>query len=122
MLGLDWFLSEPIDFEHKNYLLLSYVSELENSYSIRRLSPYLLWTEKLVTELKIFKENLQNFEGSLRREVVGVSNLGLIYDEIKKPRKMDELIEIVDYSKPILESKLEVGYKLFKKYPQVLYL
>ena len=65
MLGLDWFLSEPIDFEHKNYLLLSYVSELENSYSIRRLSPYLLWTEKLVTELKIFKENLQNFEGSL---------------------------------------------------------
>lgn len=122
MLGLDWFLSEPIDFEHKNYLLLSYVSELENSYSIRRLSPYLLWTEKLVTELKIFKENLQNFESSLRREVVGISNLDLIYDEIKKPRKMDELIEIVDYSKPILESKLEIGYKLFKKYPQVLYL
>lgn len=122
MLGLNWFMSEPIDFEHKNYLLLSYVSEVENSYSVKRLSPYLLWTEKLVGELKIFKENIQNFEGSIRREIIGVSRSGLIYEEIKKPQKLDELIEIVDYSKPILESKLEVGYKLFKKYPQVLYL
>lgn len=122
MLGLNWFMSEPIDFEHKNYLLLSYVSEVENSYSVKRLSPYLLWTEKLVSELKIFKENIQNFEGSIRREIIGVSRSGLIYEEIKKPQKLDELIEIVDYSKPILESKLEVGYKLFKKYPQVLYL
>lgn len=122
MLGLNWFISDPIDFEHKNYLLLSYVGEIEESYSRKELSPYLLWTEKLVSELKIFRSNLENFEGSIRRNLIGISKSGLVYSEVNKPEKLDEIVEIVEYSKPILECKLEVGYKLFKKYPQVLYL
>jgi hypothetical protein len=122
MLGLNWFISDPIDFEHKNYLLLSYVGEVEDSYSKMRLSPYLLWTEKLVNELKLFRSNLENFENSIKKDLIGFSKSGLIYSEVKKPEKLDEIVEIVEYSKPILECKLEVGYKLFKKYPQVLHL
>ena len=91
MLGLNWFISDPIDFEHKNYLLLSYVSEVEESYSRKELSPYLLWTEKLVSELKLFRLNLENFESSIRRNLIGISKSGLIYSEVNKPEKLDDI-------------------------------
>ena len=43
------------------------------------------------------------------------------YSEIETPEKLKEVIEIIDYSKPLLEVKLKLGYKLFEKYPQLLY-
>ena len=73
MLSLDWFCQVPLDFEHKNYLLLQYLKLVDDSFSVRKLSPYLLWTEKLVKEL-------------------------------------------VDF-----QSKIDLGYKLLNKYPQLLF-
>lgn len=122
MLQLNWFSTEPLDFEHKNYLLLAYLSEIDSSFSIHRLSPYLLYTEKLITELDVFKVNLELFEKTARREMIGFSfKTGPIYSDVKRPDKFDEIIEIVNFSKPLLESKLKLGYKLFEKFPQLLY-
>lgn len=77
MLSLDWYKEAPIDFEHKNYLLLDYLSKIDTSYSQLKLSPYLLWTEKLVLELEAFKVNLEIFESSLKKELVGITPFGL---------------------------------------------
>ena len=41
-----WFYEPPIDFEHKHYLLLQYLSDIDKSYSLLKLSPYLLHTEE----------------------------------------------------------------------------
>jgi hypothetical protein len=122
MLKLDWFIETPIDFEHKNYILLHYISEIDNSYANHNLNPYLLWTEKLVNELSIFKENFELFSKSLKKDIIGFSFFsGIKYSEVSIPEKVDEIFEIVDYSKPILESKIKIGYLLHKKYPQILY-
>lgn len=121
MLSLDWYKEAPIDFEHKNYLLLDYLSKIDTSYSQLKLSPYLLWTEKLVQELEQFKINIQMFESSLKKELVGITLFGLKWKEIERTDELKEIYEIVDYSKPILEVKIKIGYKLFNKYPQILY-
>ena len=122
MLSLDFFYTQPIDFEYKNYILLGYLSELDKSFSEHHLSPYLLYTEKLIGELEVFRMNLKLFEKEIKRDIIGFSfKNGIIYSEIETPAKLSEVIEIVDYSKPILQSKLKMGYKLFDKYPQFLY-
>ena len=122
MLDLDWFSKTPIDFEYKNYILLGYLSELDISFSELHLSPYLLWTEKLVGELDVFRMNIKLFEKEIKRDIIGFSfKSGIIYSEIETPAKLLEVIEIVEYSKPILQSKIKIGYQLFDKYPQLLY-
>lgn len=121
MLNLDFFYKEPIDFELKNYLLLDYLCEIDSSYAIHNLSPYLLWTEKLISELDLFRINIKLFESEIKRDMIGITKSGIIYSSINRPEKLDEVIEIVEYSKPLLEGKLKLGYTLFKKYPQILY-
>jgi len=122
MLSLDFFYKAPIDFEYQNYILLNYLSEIDQSFSKRILSPYLLHTEKLISELDIFRINVKLFEKEIKRDIIGFSlSSGITYAEINKPEKLTEVIEIVEWSKPLLQSKLKLGYKLFEKYPQILY-
>lgn len=121
MLELDWYIKSPIDFEYKNYILLDYLSKMDNAFAIHKLSPYLLYTEKLIKELNNFKLKAISFKESLKKEFKGITSNGIIYEEIKTPDNILEIFEIIDYSKPLLEVKLKVGYKLFEKFPQILY-
>lgn len=121
MLELDWYIKPPHDFEYHNYLLLAYLSEIDQSFSVRKLSPYLLHTEKLIGELEVFRMNLVLFEKEIKRDIIGFSSKGIIYSSIDKPEKLEEVIEIVHWSKPLLDQKLKLGYKLFDRYPQLLY-
>jgi len=123
MLQLDWFCQTPLDFEHKNYLLLQYLKSIDDSYSSHILSPYLLWTEKLVFELKDFTNKSSFLESSLRREMISIDllRMKIIRKDIEKNDEIKIIFEIVDYSTPLLESKIKLGYKLLDKYPQILY-
>lgn len=122
MLELDWYIKPCIDFEYQNYILLDYLSKIDKSFAIHNLSPYLLHTEKLIGELEVFRMNIKLFEKEIKRDIIGFSfKNGIIYSEIKTPEKLKEVIEIVEFSKPLLDSKLKLGYKLFQKYPQLLY-
>lgn len=122
MLKITWYLDEPIDFEYKNYLLLAYLVKLDESFSVHKLSPYLFWTEKLVEEMRRFEKDYITFGNSLKKEIVGFSwKYGIIYEEQKTIKQIDEIIELINYSVPILEAKIQLGYKLNTKYPQFLY-
>jgi hypothetical protein len=122
MLELDWYIKPCIDFEYQNYILLDYLSKIDSAFAIHHLSPYLLHTEKLIGELEVFRMNIKLFEKEIKRDIIGFSfKSGIIYSEIKTPDKLKEVIEIVEFSKPLLDSKLKLGYKLFQKYPQLLY-
>ncbi len=123
MLQLDWFCQSPLDFEHKNYLLLQYLKSIDDSYSEHKLSPYLLWTEKLVKELQDFKIKSQYFESSIRRDIISIdiSKMMIVRKEIEKNDEIKIVFEIVEYSTPLLESKIKLGYKLLDKYPQILF-
>lgn len=122
MLKFNWFAEAPIDFEHKNYVLLSYLKEIDESYSYHRLSPYLLYTEKLVQDMKLFKDNEWKFTNSLWTPIVSFSlQTGIRRREVQKGDEIKEIIEIVHYSIPLLQSKVNLGWKLLEKYPQVLF-
>ena len=121
MLSLTFYVEPPHDFEYKNYKLLSYLSEIDVSYANLKLSPYLLHTEKLIDELVGFNSSLISFKSSLKKEVIGLKWNGIVYSEIDTIKEVEDINELVEYSIPLLESKIKLGYKLFKKYPQLLY-
>jgi hypothetical protein len=122
MLKFDWFAEAPIDFEHKNYVLLSYLKEIDEAYSYHKLSPYLLYTEKLVQDMKFFQDNEWRFTNSLWTPIVSFNlQTGIRRREVQKGEEMKEIIEIVHYSIPLLESKVNLGWKLLERYPQVLF-
>lgn len=123
MLSLDWYCQTPLDFEHKNYLLLQYLKIVDDSFSVKVLSPYLLHTERLVKELKEFTQKSQLLENNLRRDIesIDLMNWKIIRKEIQKNDEIKVVFEVVDYSTPLLESKITLGYKLLDKYPQVLF-
>ena len=121
MLNLNWYAEAPIDFEHKNYLLLDYVMKVDESYASLRLSPYLLWTQKLVSEMDVFLTNYRSFVSGLPKRIDSVEDGRICWVEIRPPAEVGELMDIIDYSRPILESKVKIGYKLFERYPQILY-
>ena len=122
MLDLNFYYQPPFDFEYKNYLILAYLSEVDASYALHKLSPYLLYTEKLLTELDKFQLVLNNFEKSIKKDMVGFSwKEGIIYSKMETLKEVNEIKEIVEYSVPLLQSKITIGYKLYKKYPQLLY-
>lgn len=123
MLSLDWFCQVPLDFEHKNYLLLQYLKLVDDSFSVHKLSPYLLWTERLVKELIDFQTKSDTFEMNLRTDIKSIDlvNLKIIRKEIKKNNEIEIVFETVEYSTPLLQSKINLGYKLLNKYPQLLF-
>jgi hypothetical protein len=123
MLSLDWYCQTPLDFEHKNYLLLQYLKIVDDSFSVKVLSPYLLHTERLVKELKEFTQKSQLLENHLRRDIesIDLMNWKIIRKEIQKNDEIKVVFEVVDYSTPLLESKITLGYKLLDRYPQVLF-
>jgi hypothetical protein len=123
MLSIDWYCQTPLDFEHKNYLLLQYLKIVDDSFSVKVLSPYLLHTERLVKELKEFAHKSQLLENHLRRDIESIDllNWKIIRKEVQKNDEIKVVFEVVDYSTPLLESKITLGYKLLDKYPQVLF-
>lgn len=123
MLNLDWYCQTPLDFEHKNYLLLQYLKSVDDSYSNHILSPYLLWTEKLVKELQEFTTKTKFLETNLKKEIESVDliHMKIVRKEINKNDEIKIVFEIVEYSTPLLNSKIKLGYKLLDKYPQILF-
>jgi len=123
MLKIDWYLEHPIDFEYKNYILLDYILSIDKSYQIHKLSPYLLWTENLVNELKYFELKRSQFlENTKQNKIIFTDgSIRLIKKTIDEPESIKIIKEIIDYSTPILESKIKTGYKLLEKYPQILF-
>jgi hypothetical protein len=123
MLKVDWYLEIPHDFEYKNYILLDYLQSVDKSFQIHKLSPYLLWTEKLVDELQKFQSLKLEFSNSLKKEKLIFTNnqIQFIKSGVEDTENIKSIFEIVDYSKPILLSKIKLGYKLLEKYPQLLF-
>lgn len=123
MLRVDWYLEQPLDFEYKNYILLDYIQSVDSSYKIHKLSPYLLWTEKLVSELKDFETKRKLFLKKIEKDVILYEDykIKLIKQSLEEPEFIKTIKDIVDYSTPLLESKIKLGYTLLNKYPQILF-
>lgn len=119
-LSLTWYIESPIDFEHKQYVLLDYLQKVDNSFLLKNLSPHLLHMEKMVNELKKYEESYLKIKNSFDKNRYIYFN-----DNSKLTGENDTLIkeikEIVDFSIPQVITRINFGYKVLEKSVQILY-
>lgn len=119
LLPITWFIESPIDFEHKQYVLLGYLQNVEINFLNKKLSPHLLHLEKLTDELIGFESSFQMIKKDFDK------NRFIYFDNIKlegeNNQTIIEIIEIVRFSIPQIEPRLKMGYKILEKHKQILY-
>lgn len=117
-----WYYQSPIDFEHKQWILLAYLKSVDNAFCNRIFSPWLLHTEKIVEDMRISLEYLQRFKKQTAKRSLFISMEGLSWMDNKPNEKDIEIIEeILKFSIPLLDQRIDIGRKLFAKYPTILH-
>jgi hypothetical protein len=122
LLQLDWYYQPPIDIEHKQYKLFSYLKTIDEAFYDHHFSPYLLHTEKLVEEMRISLLTINNFSKSLTKKSLVFSWEGLyLKDDAPSLKDLDIVVDILDFSIPLLDQRIDLGKKLHRRFPTVLY-
>ena len=120
ILPIGWYFESPIDYEHKQYVLLGYLLRVDSSFLEKQLSPHLLHLEKLTKELIHFENSFIDIKKKFdkNRYVYFSDNSKLIGED---NNLIYEIKEIVDFSIPQIQTRIDLGYKILGKNSQVLY-
>jgi hypothetical protein len=119
LLSLTWYVESPIDFEHKQYVLLGYLQKVDNNFIKRNLSPHLLHMEKLMDELFSIHSSFKTIKNDFdKNRYVYFQNVKL---EGEDNKIIYEIRDIVDFSIPQIETRIKNGYKILEKNKQILY-
>ena len=120
IIPITWYLESPIDFEHKQYILLSYLQKVDDSFLYKKLSPHYLHMEKMIIEMLNFQNSLFDIRKKFDKEryVFFVENPKL---EGENNELIDEINNIVEFSLPQVKTRLELGKFILRKNNQVLY-
>ena len=120
LITLKWYTESPIDFEHKQYVLLSYLKKVDDSFIKKILSPHLLHMEEMIKELNFFKENLKETKKMFdkNRYIYFSGNPKL---EGENFYLIEEIREIVEFSIPQVNSRIILGNIILSKNRQLLY-
>lgn len=96
LLDVDWALQEPIDFEHKKYVLLSYVQKCEKNFSEYKLYPsFVELSLHLANVQTIFKEGHYFYTDKKFKSIDDEIVLGELKTEKVRELTDEEKIELV---------------------------
>jgi hypothetical protein len=120
IIPVTWYIESPIDFEHKQYVLLSYLQTVDGSFMNKKLSPHLLHMEKMINEMLNFNESLSDMKKRFDKEryIFFEDNSKL---EGENNHLVEEISEIVQFSLPQVEARLKLGQTILSKNKQILY-
>jgi len=111
LLPLDWCFSEPFDFESKQYQLLNYLLIVDNSFAKKILSPHFLHIERIIFNMEDYINKLNQFKFSIEKN-------NYIFFKDCNPNlnndNLDLIMEIIEFSKPQLKTRLDLGNIILK--------
>lgn len=98
-----WFTQEPIDFEHKQYLLLAYLQEVEESLCANRMYPATQEVYSHINTITTFKSNRNAILERLRSiKNINPQTMEFEYTYPDISQEMCVLDEIIDFAEPRL--------------------
>ena len=123
LLGFDWWMEPPIDFEHKKWLLLDYLQKQDNDFYNQIFSPWLLHSEKLVNNMILSYESITYSQEKLTKKELSMENKNIFWKLTtpELPEYMNTYVEILKYSIPLLQNKIYFGRKLWNDNPSPLW-
>ena len=121
VIPLKWYTESPIDFEHKQYVILSYLQKVDSSFIEKRLSPHLLHMESMVKDMLNFQYAL----GDMKKRFDKERYIWIFQDNPKLEGEnnllVEEIEEVVQFSLPLIMNRIDLGHFILRKDKQVLY-
>ena len=120
IIPITWYIDEPIDFEFKQYTLLAYLQKVDESFLYKRLSPHLLHMEEMIMDMVMFRESFVDMRKKFDK------NRYIFFKENPKLEGENNLIiedirQIVEFSIPQIETRVNLGNYILQKHKQVLF-
>jgi len=119
LLSLTWYIDSPLDSEYKEYLLYSYLQKVDFDFHNKVLSPHLLHLERVMDELTSFESSF------IKIKDVFDKNRYVFFENVKLEGENNEILyeikDLISFSKPQIEPRINLGYRILKKHNQVLY-
>lgn len=111
-----WFSEGLLDVEYKRYILLAYLQEVEKEYKQSKIFPALQNLAQNMTSMKEFKNKCDELSKSFPKTLSGldINKLTLSYTpNIHDPELLEVMYEIIDFSLPKLEQKVQEGKEIY---------
>lgn len=123
LLKSTWWIEDPIDFEHKKYILLAYLQKIEKKFFELEFSPYLLHAETLYDDMLSFLEFFYTFKDSItsQRLLFDRETIGWIKEEPPSIDELDTFLEILEFATPLLKERIQQGKRLWMENPTLLW-
>ena len=122
LLDFGWYYQTPFDVEHKQWTLFAYLKKVDDAFCNKIFSPYLLHTEALADDMAVSLDYIHSFEK-------GITKKGLLFQmeglhKVEHPPQRSEdfsiIVEVLQFSIPLLQQRVDLGNTLVRKYPNVI--
>ncbi|MBK0378036.1 hypothetical protein [Mucilaginibacter segetis] len=115
-LGINWFIEGSIDFEHKKYILLDYLQEINKHFDSNKLYPNLADLIFHYNNLIDFKNNKAVLQQAFPQRLTktDIEALKLTYEKIiQDDVSMQEIENIIAYAISKMNNSIHVGKEIY---------
>jgi hypothetical protein len=115
-LGINWFIEGYIDFEHKKYVLLDYLQEINRHFDRSRLYPNLTDLIFHYNNLVSFKDNKTHLQQAFPQRLTkaDIDAVKLTYQKIvQDDNSMREIEQIIAYAIAKMDPALKTGKEIY---------
>lgn len=115
-LGINWFVEGYIDFEHKKYVLLDYLQEINRHFDKSRLYPNLTDLIFHYNNLVCFKENKTHLQQAFPQRLTkaDIDAVKLTYKKIvQDDSSMLEIEQIIAYAINKMDPTIKTGKEIY---------
>ena len=117
----DFFIEPPIDFEHKKWLLLSFIKDIKDDFSNKILEPSIEQLTYKIKNLKKWKYSREFFLKSTNAgqiKSIDWGRLCFVYDIPEEAKEIIEINNIVEFGLDNLLPVHKIGREIFREIEQ----
>lgn len=122
-LSDDWFYASLLDAEYKKYVLLAWLSDVQQHFNQNKLYPPLADLVKHFRNLQEFVKLKQELENGFPKNLSGIDLYAfkLSYEQVFGNGESLKIIEeVVQYSMPLIQKHLDEGKEIYEFVEQIL--
>ncbi|AMR30442.1 hypothetical protein A0256_02910 [Mucilaginibacter sp. PAMC 26640] len=115
-LGINWFIEGSIDFEHKKYILLNYLQEINRHFDKTKLYPNLSDLVFHYNNLLDFKNNKSAIQQAFPQRLTqaDIAAVKLTYQKIvQDDNSMQEIESIIHYALDKMSPAMQTGREIY---------
>ena len=115
-LGINWFIEGSIDFEHKKYILLDYLQEINRHFDRSKLYPNLTDLIFHYNNLLSFKQNKTALQQAFPQQMTkaDIEAVKLTYQKIiEDDNSMREIESIISYALHKMDPAIQTGKEIY---------